>query len=465
MKRGLIFSAFVLLAVSSCAQQQSSEESGIAGCQQGMNMSGHQHAGMNMSGHQHAGMTMPMTGSQPSPMMLFASGTAWEPAQTPEAGWHWVRGGWQLMVHGNLFVTFDHEGGPRGVGKLESMNFAMLMQQHRLGHGTILFRQMLSAEPLTAPHGGFPELFQTGETYHGAPLVDRQHPHDVFAEISVTYLLPIHGDRVQWLFYGGPAGEPALGPVAYIHRASAMNLPQAPLSHHLQDSTHISYGVVTSGFIFGVTQHSQLKLEASAFNGREPDERRYNFDFAPLDSWSVRASARIGERWAAQYSIGHLVHPEAIEPGNLTRQTASVQYSRVSGSHEWLNTIVWGRNRKQFATSPQNSYLLESLLRHKRNAAFTRMELVDKDELFPPEQTYPPTESAATAGLIGREFRIGAYTFGASHSLVQRDRLDVALGADFTVYSKPATLDAFYGRDPVGFQIFLRFRPGAMQMH
>jgi hypothetical protein len=179
----------------------------------------------------------------------------------------------------------------------------------------------------------------------------------------------------------------------------------------------------------------------------------------------VRASVRLGQHWSAQYSIGHLIHAEAIEPGGTTRQTASVQYSHASANHEWLNTIVWGRNRKQFSASPQNSYLLESLLRRRRNAVFTRLELVDKDELFPPEQTYPPTESAATAGLIGREFRIGAYTFGALHSFAQNHHLDIALGADFTFYSKPAILDPFYGRDPVGFQVFLRLRPAAMQMH
>ena len=345
------------------------------------------------------------------------------------------------------------------------MNFLMLMEQRRLGRGSLLLREMFSAEPLSAPHGGFPELFQTGETYHGAPLVDRQHPHDVFGELSATYFVTLRENRLQWFAYGALAGEPALGPVAYIHRASAEELPRAPLGHHLQDSTHISYGVLTSGVILSSVHRIQVKLEGSAFNGREPDERRYTMDFAPLDSWSARGSARIGERWATQYSFGHLVKPEAIESSNTDRQTASISYSRASGTHEWLNTILWGRNRKDFAASPQNSYLLESLLRRGRNAAFTRLELVDKDELFPPEQTYPPTQSAATAALRGREFRIGAYTFGASHSLVQDDRWDVALGADFTLYSKPQVLNPIYGSTPVGWQIFMRLRPAEMRMH
>lgn len=427
-----------------------------------------QHQGMAMPDHQQPGMQMPMPTNTngASPMLLFASGTAWEPKQTPHSAWHlppWH--GWELMLHGDLFLAFDQETGPRGIGKISSSNFLMLMEQHRLSHGSLLLRGMFSAEPLTTPHGGFPELFQTGETYHGAPLVDRQHPHDVFGELSATYLLPLGENRLQWLAYGALSGEPALGPVAYIHRASAMDLPRAPLGHHLQDSTHISYGVLTSGLIAGSAGKVQLKLEASAFNGREPDERRYTMDFAPLDSWSARGSGRIGERWAVQYSFGRLVRPEAIEPGNVDRQTASVSYSRASGNHEWLNTILWGRNRKGFVTSPQNSYLLESLLHRRRNSVFTRLELVDKDELFPPEQTYPPTQSATTSALIGRQFRIGAYTFGASHSLKQDAHWDVALGADLTFYSMQQTLNPIYGADPVGWQVFLRGRPASMQMH
>jgi hypothetical protein len=428
-----------------------------------------QHRGMQMP-DPHQGMQMPMKAGaeSDSPMSLFSSGTAWESSQTPHMAWHlreWR--GWELMLHGNLFITFDHEGGPRGAGKLESMNLAMLMEQHRLGPGSLLLRQMFSAEPLTAPHGGYPELFQTGETYHGAPLVDRQHPHDVFGELSATYLLPLaeNEDKAQWFVYAALAGEPALGPVAYVHRSSTSELPQAPLGHHLQDSTHISYGVVTSGVILGNVSRTSFKLEGSAFNGREPDERRYTMDFAAPDSWSLRGSARLGERWAAQYSYGHLVKPEAIEPGNIDRQTASINYSRVTEKNEWLTTAVWGRNRKQFSASPQNSYLLESLLRHGRNAAFTRVELVDKDELFPPEQTYPPTESSATVPLVGRQFRIAAYTFGASHSVIRDHRWDVAVGADFTLYTKPPALDAAYGRNPLSLQIFMRVRPAGMHMH
>ena len=237
----------------------------MAGMQQGMNME------MQESGFQ-----------LPSPHE--GSGTAWQPASVTGHEWMWMRGGWEVMAHGVIFIDYNQQGGPRGEGKAESVNWGMVMEQHRLGVGTILFRQMFSAESLTSPHPGFPELFQTGETYHGEPLVDHQHPHNVFAELAMLYMLPLT-KKISWELYGGPSAEPALGPVTYIHRASAAELPLAPLSHHLQDSTHTSFGVVTTGFVI-----DRVKLEASAFNGREPNEERWSIQLAALDSWSGRAA-------------------------------------------------------------------------------------------------------------------------------------------------------------------------------
>src|ERR1700740_157013 len=232
------------------------------------------------------------------------------------------RADWELMAHGVLFLTYNQQGGPRGVGKAESVNVLMLMEQHKLGKGTLLLRQMFSAESLTSPHPGFPLLFQTGETYHGQPLVDHQHPHNVFAELSALYTLPV-SEKISWLLYGGPSGEPALGPVTYLHRQSASENPAAPLSHHLQDSTHTSFGVVTTGIII-----DRFKIEGSAFNGREPNEERWSIQLAPLDSWAGRVSIAPTRNWTAQYSYGRLQHPEAAEPGNEKRQSASVEYDR-----------------------------------------------------------------------------------------------------------------------------------------
>ena len=317
----------------------------------------------------------------------------------------------------------------------------MFMEQHKLGPGTLLLKQMYSAESLTSPHPGFPELFQTGETYHGQPLVDHQHPHNVFAELSANYTVNLT-EGLSWYVYGGPSAEPALGPVSHIHRTSASELPLTPLGHHLQDSTHISFGVITTGFVF-----DHLKLEGSAFNGREPNEERWSIQVNPLNSWSVRGSIAPTRNWTAQYSYGRLERPEALEPGSQRRQTASVEYVRPFASGSWATSAVWGRVHKEVGNRNLNSYLLETTANFKlRNYAFSRMELVDKDELFPGNPLVP-------------SFRIGAYTFGGAHDVIQSRLWQVAVGADLTFYTKPSTLDSTYGRNPVSFQVFLRVRP------
>jgi hypothetical protein len=400
------------------------------------------------------GMNMPRSNDEkeahaalelPSPHA--GSGTAWQPVSVPAYEWMWTYHGWEMMAHGVIFIDYNQQGGPRGEGKAESVNWGMTMEQHPLGRGSILLRQMFSAESLTSPHPGFPELFQTGETYHGEPLVDHQHPHNVFAELSALYTLPLTR-RISWELYGGPSAEPALGPVTYIHRASASELPLAPLSHHLQDSTHTSFGVVTTGFTF-----DWVKLEASAFNGHEPNEERWSIQLAPLDSWSARAFAAPTRNWTAQYSIGYLVKPEALEPGNQWRETSSVEYNHPLAAGNWATTAIWGRVHQTATNTILNSYLLESTLNFReRNYAFTRMELVDKDELFPQAPVHPA-------------YRIGAYTFGGVRDLKRDLPWQLGIGADVTFYSKPAALDAAYGNRPVSFQIFLRMRPAKSVMH
>jgi hypothetical protein len=398
--------------------------------------------GMSMSGMQMSATEFSQTLSVAAP----GSDTNWEPLSIPEHEWMWMRGGWDLMTHGVIFTDYNQQGGPRGEGKAESVNWAMFMEQHRLGKGTILFRQMFSAESLTSPHPGFPELFQTGETYHGEPLVDHQHPHNVFAELAALYTLPLT-EKISWELYGGPSAEPALGPVMYLHRASAVELPLAPLGHHLQDSTHTSFGVVTTGFTL-----NWFKLEGSAFNGHEPNEERWSIQPAALDSWSGRGFIAPARDWTAQYSIGHLDHPEALEPWNQWRETASVEYNRPLASGDWATSLIWGRVHK-IGDDTLNSYLLESTLNFlHRDYAFTRVELVDKDELFPQAAQHPA-------------YRIGAYTLGGERDVIQDHIWQLALGADVTIYSKPAILDQAYGKFPVSFQIFLRMRPALHLQH
>jgi hypothetical protein len=244
-----------------------------------------------------------------------------------------------------------------------------------------------------------------------------------------------------------------------VHRWSASELGAAPLSHHLQDSTHISYGVVTTGLVFKAPEIGSLRLEGSAFNGREPDEKRYTLDFAPLDSFSGRISYDPAKNWSMQYSYAHLVKPEALEADNVNRQTASLMYNRPRQSGDnWTTSLIWGRNHKLLAGTVQNSFVLESVFQFKRkNYAFTRTELVDKDELFP-DQLFPSLDPA-----LERSFRIGAYTLGGTRDVAETGGFQLGLGADVTFYSKPRLLDPIYGDHPVSFRIFLRLRSAQKQ--
>jgi hypothetical protein len=440
--------AVAVLAISSFAQNAAQDADN-----QNADKSAHDQSGQTMQGMQ--GMNMGEAALSSMPSFHASSGTAWQPASVPETMWMISPGGWDLMLHYTVFITYNQQGGPRGEGKAESTNYFMFMEQHRLGAGTLLLQQMFSAESLTSPHPGFPELFQTGETYHGQPLVDHQHPHNVFAELSALYTLPV-SEKVTWLLYGGPSAEPALGPVTYMHRQSASENPEAPLGHHLQDSTHTSFGVVTTGFIFNFAKFALFKVEGSAFNGHEPNEERWSIQLAPLDSWSFRVSAAPTRNWTAQYSMGFLQHPEALDPNNEMRESASLEYNRPLsggklGNGNWASSLIWGRKHKELDNTTQNSYLLESTLNFlARNYAYTRLELVDKDELFPEDPAHP-------------SYRIGAYTFGGVRDLVHSEHWQVGLGGDVTFYSKPAALDPIYGNNPVSFHVFVRIRPGLME--
>jgi len=390
-------------------------------------------------------------------MGAMGSGTTWQPSSGAMHMLYKQSGGWLLMFHYNAVVGVNSEGGPRGVTKFESSNWFMPMAYHKLGRGTLQLRGMFSFEPFTFPRGGSPLLFQTGETYKGQPLVDKQHPHDLFMELSAQYTHPL-GEHGTWFTYFGYPGEPALGPVAFMHRASASENPSATLGHHLEDSTHISFGVLTTGFTY-----RWLKLEGSIFNGREPDEKRYNFDAHKWNSRSARISIMPSPNWTMQVSYGFLRSPEASEPTtDIRRATASVQYNRPINRGNWATAFIWGRNHTSSPgeTHNLNGYTFESTVNFlDKNYLYTRVELVDKNELL-------RAVDRARLGITDDHpsFRIGAYTFGGARDIFTSEDLTIALGSDLTFYSKPALLDPIYGANPVSWKLFLRFRPGKMDM-
>jgi hypothetical protein len=389
-------------------------------------------------------------------MGQMGSGTGWQPATTPMYMWYKSAGKWLIFFHGDMKFGVNAQGGPRGVTKFESQSWFMPMAFRRLGAGTLQLRGMFSAEPFTFSGQGSPQLFQTGETYRGQPIRDAQHPHDLFMELSATYTLPL-GERGTWFAYLGFPGEPALGPTAFMHRWSASENPSAPLTHHLQDSTHISFGVFTTGFTY-----RWVKVEASVFNGREPGENRYNFEFNPWNSRSMRVSFAPNSNWAMQWSYGLLKNPEALETGDVRRMTASISYNKRFGRGNWASSLIWGRNREEHHNDlfTLNGYTAESTVQFlDRNYLYTRLELVDKTGLL-------DASERASLGVTNSHpiFRIGAYTVGYSRDVWTTERFNVALGSDLTIYSKPAVLDAVYGNSPVSYRFFVRVRPSRMSM-
>jgi hypothetical protein len=350
---------------------------------------------------------------------------------------HFTARKWRFMVHGIAFVTDIQQTGARGGDKFISTNWVMGEAGHDLGGGVFSVRAMLSLEPATVTDRRYPELFQTGETAFGRPIVDGQHPHDFVMELALHYSHRI-GEKSSWELYGAPVGDPALGPVAYPHRVSAEELPQAPLGHHLEDSTHISNEVVTAGITDGM-----FRLEASGFHGGEPNENRWNIDHGAIDSYAARLTVSPNANWTGQISAGRLTKPEALEAGDQVRATASVTYNRPFANGNWATSVIWGRVHKTVGGDNLNGYGLESVARFARKNYVTgRVELVDKDELL----------------ASGQPFRIGAYTVGYTRDFYFVPGIATGLGGNITSYSMPAALHPYYGQRPVAVLIFLRFK-------
>lgn len=423
---------------------------------------------MSKMGSEHAAhdmneMMSTITGGPFRSMTAIGSGTSLLPSSSPGYMWHWMKDDWMVMAHGNIVAGFNHQGGRRGVNKAESENWFMLTGERDAGPGRLMLRGMFSAEPWTAPRRGFPELFQTGETFEGRPIIDAQHPHDLFMELAAGYTVKL-SEQVALNFYGAPVGEPALGPVAFMHRMSASENPSAPLGHHWQDSTHITHGVITAG----VTAW-RFRVEGSLFHGAEPDENRKDIEMGKLDSWSARVWFTPTRDWSMQFSYGHLVHPEIIEPGNLNRMTASITHNRSWSDGNWATSLIWGRNHEVHGNS--NSYLLESTANFlDNNYLYTRMELVDKQGLLeenifgrPGINKFHPTGNGFETGdRFDQLFRVGALTFGVVRDVLVDTKLRVGIGADATLYHVPDGLKPIYGSSPASFHVFIRIRPGKM---
>jgi hypothetical protein len=389
-----------------------------------------------------ADMSMPMAALLgPYSMTREGSGTSWAPDSTPMSGLMNMYGPWSGMIHGFANLIYDNQGGPRGDTQTFSNSMLMLMARRELTDGAFGLRLMLSGDPFMGKRG-YPLLFQTGETADGTtPLIDRQHPHDLLMEAAATYSHDFQPHSSAFLYVGLP-GEPALGPEAFMHRLSGMDNPEAPLSHHWLDSTHVAWGVVTGGYTW-----SLLKLETSAFNGREPDQFHYNIETRGLDSYSVRATMNPSANLSMQVSAGRLMGPEQLQPSvNVRRTTASITYNAPLASW-WQTTFAFGHNSPSQGAGSQ-AWLLESALKlGLTHTVFARAERVGKDELFLPGQA-----------LYGPTYTIEKLSVGYIHDFVQLGALNLGLGGLVSTYSYPAVLNAAYGYRPTSFMVFVRAR-------
>jgi hypothetical protein len=379
-----------------------------------------------------------------------ASGTAWQPESTPHAALHAEAGGFELMFHTLLFAGYDAQATDRGDDQAIAMGWLMGMAHRRFAKSSLTARVMLSPEPWSAGYraGGYPLLLQTGETFEGEPLRDRQHPHDLFMEVAALYTQGL-GDQLALQLYLAPAGEPALGPVAFPHRYSASADPFATLSHHWQDSTHISFGVVTLGVIT-----RWAKLEGSWFNGREPDEKRYDFDLRRPDSYAARLSIAPAPGWSAQASYGYLASPETLRPeDSVHRVTASATRDGPFGEvGHWATTAAFGSNKE--GSEPHSpSFLLETNLDiDGRNVLFGRGEILQKSG----------HDLVLTPDLDETHFWLAALGIGYLRNFGALRGLVPGLGARGLIGVLPSAVEPFYGtRVPIGGMVFLRLAMAA----
>ena len=369
-----------------------------------------------------------------------ASGTSWVPDAAPHEGAHAIRDAWSLMAHGFAMAVADKQGGPRGDEKVFGASMLMGMATRRVGPGRLGLRSMLSLDPATIGKEGYPLLLQTGETADGEThLIDRQHPHDLFMELAATFSVS-SGSRSAFV-YGGLPGEPALGPPVFMHRPSGIDIPGAPISHHWLDSSHITFGVVTTGVISG-----GWKLEGSLFKGREPDQNRYDIESPELDSHSLRLSWNPSRNWALQASRARLTSPEQLSPEiDVDRTTASALFSRAGGRSRVDAAFAWGRNESRPGET-LDAFLLEgAYVARERHHVFARGEVAEKDELF--DEGHP---------FDGRVFTVGKAEVGYLYDFVRAPRVAFGIGATGSLAFVPNAIGGEYGDAPTGGMLYLR---------
>jgi hypothetical protein len=415
-------------------------------------------AHMRMPGMQPHSAEDMMVGPAGVSMERMGSGTTWIPDAVTLPSRNRMLHEWMIMTHGFVFAQYDHQSGERGDDQFGSLNWVMLMATRDVAGGRFQGRTMLSLDPWTVSNRGYPLLLQTGETYNGEPLHDRQHPHDFWMELGALYQREINRG-LAWSIYAAPSGEPALGPVAFMHRPSAMDNLAAPLNHHWQDATHIAFGVLTGG-IFS----RRWQLEGSVFNSREPDEKRWNFDPIKLDSYSGRLTVNPSAHWSLAAGYGYLRSPESLNPDeSMHRMTASVLHgTRLGADGQWSSAFIWGAN-KHSGESSSNGFLAESgAILDKRNTLFGRTEIVRKsaEDLVVDNPVTTRNGTVLPGFPASQRFNVGSLQIGYIREVARMHWTTLGFGAAGTLNFVPAPLEPYYGsRNPTGLFVFLRLRP------
>jgi hypothetical protein len=383
----------------------------------------------------------------PYPMTRESSGTAWQPDASEHMGVMSQSGDWTLMGHGVLNLVYDHQSGGRGEDKAFASGMLMGVAGRPLGDGTLQFKAMLSPDPLMGK-SGYPLLLASGETANGRDrLIDRQHPHDFFMELSASLSQSI-GRSSSLFVYAGLPGEPAFGPPAFMHREAILDSPEAPISHHWLDSTHITFGVVTGGFVV-----DRLKMEVSRFNAREPDERRWNIETGRLVSTAVRVSWNPTSALALQGSWGDFNDPEQLEPGvDQKRWSASALYAgEIASGWKLAGTLAWGRKSIKDHHGEwlnDDAYVAEASLKHGALTLFGRGEIAENRELVELDD-----------GEHGPAFSVGKVSLGVVRDFKIANHLIVGLGGMVAVNFVPEGLQEGYGGShPIGAMGFLRLQ-------
>src|ERR1700694_1495452 len=414
---------------------------------------------MNMPGMRYRSADDMMTGPAGVGMERMGSGTTWIPDAVTLPSRRRMFGDWMIMAHGFVFAQYDKQSGDRGADQFGSLNWGMLMATRDLAGGRFQARTMLSLDPFTVTKRGYPLLLQTGETYKGAPLHDRQHPHDFWMELGALYQREIN-KGLAWSIYAAPSGEPALGPVAFMHRPSAMDNPAAPLAHHWQDATHVSFGVLTGGIY-----SRKWQLESSVFNGREPDDKRWNFDSIKLDSYSGRLTVNPTAHWSLAGGYGYLKSPEALQPDESQhRITASALHGAQLGADgQWASALIWGANKHSTSANWTSGFLVESeAIVDAHNTLFGRTELVRKGagDLVVDNPVILRSGAILPGFPTTQSFNVGALQLGYIREVGRAHWATIGLGAAATLNFVPAALEPYYGcRNPTGLLGLRRMRP------